>query len=181
MGKAYSLDDYIDDVNDYFYKNGIKRPSCIAHSFGGRVAIKIASREKDFFDKLVLTGAAGLKPRPTVKKTLKKRAFNLLKLFVCKERLEGFYSKDYLMLDDVMRKSFIKIVTEHLDYCLPLIENPTLIINGKKDRETPPYFARRLNKGIKNSKLIFIENAGHFAFIDKPNTFNMEVGKFLLS
>ena len=181
MEKPYSLDDYIADVNDYFYKEGIKKPSCIAHSFGGRVAIKIASRDKDFFNKLVLTGAAGLKPRPTLKKSIKKGVFNLLKHFLKKEKLEAFYSKDYLMLDEVMKKSFIKIVTEHLDYCLPLIENSTLIINGIKDKETPPYFARRLNKGIKNSKLIFIENAGHFAFIDKPNTFNMEVGKFLLS
>jgi pimeloyl-ACP methyl ester carboxylesterase len=80
-----------------------------------------------------------------------------------------------------MQKSFIKIVNEHLDYCLNKIENKTLIINGVNDKETPIYMAKRLNLGIKNSHLILLPNAGHFAFIDRPNLFNMEIGKFLLS
>lgn len=181
MPYPYSLDDYIEDVKEYFYKNNIKKPCCIAHSFGGRIAIKVASYNKEFFDKIVLTGAAGLKPKKTVKKALKKSVFNLCKHFIPKSKLQNFYSKDYLSLNSVMRQSFIKIVNEHLDYCLQNIENKTLIINGKKDRETPLYFAKRLNKGIKNSKLIILENAGHFAFIDKPFEFNMEVGEFLLS
>ncbi len=181
MEYPYSLDDYIEDIKEYFYKKGIKKPSCVAHSFGGRVAIKLAYLEPNFFEKLVLTGAAGLKPKPCFRKTVKKTLFNILKNFIKKEKLEFFYSKDYLMLDEVMKKSFIKIVNEHLDYCLEGIKNPTLIINGKNDKETPIYMAKMLNEGIKNSKLIFIENAGHFAFIDKPYTFNMEVGKFLLS
>ncbi len=181
MPYPYCLDDYIEDLREYFYKNNIKKPSCIAHSFGGRIAIKCAYYNQDFFDKIVLTGAAGLKPKNNIKKSAKKVAFKLLKTFLPKDKLIYFYSKDYLALNSVMRESFIKIVNEHLDYCLDKIENQTLIINGKKDRETPIYFAKRLNKGIKNSKLIFIENAGHFSFIDKPFAFNMEVGEFLLS
>ncbi len=181
MEYPYSLDDYIKDTEEYFYKNGIYKPSVIAHSFGGRVAIKMAGREENSFDKLVLTGAAGLKPKPSFKKTIKKTLFNLLKKFVDKKRLEGFYSKDYLALSPTMRESFIKIVNEYLDDYLPYIKNSTLIINGREDRETPLYMAKRLNREIRNSQLKIIENAGHFAFIDKPNAFNMEVGKFLLS
>ena len=80
-----------------------------------------------------------------------------------------------------MKESFIKIVNEHLDSLLGGIYNKTLIINGKNDRETPLYMAKRLNLGIKNSKLVIIENAGHFCFIDKSDKFNMEVREFLLS
>ncbi len=181
MDYPYSLDDYIEDLREYFYKNSITAPSVIAHSFGGRVAIKLACKDKTFFDKIVLTGSAGLKPKTTVKKVIKKGVYNILKKVIPKEKLKGFYSKDYQSLDSVMQKSFIKIVNEHLDYCLDKIENKTLIINGKEDRETPPYMAKKLNRFIKDSTLIMVKGAGHFVFLDKPNYFNMEVRKFLLS
>ena len=181
MKFPYSLDDYIEELKEYFYKKGIVKPCCIAHSFGGRIAIKSAYYDSNFFDKIVLTGAAGLRPKLTVKKFIKKSTFNLLKNFVSKNKLKRFYSKDYLSLNGVMRESFIKIVNEHLDYCLLGIKNKTLIINGKNDTETPIYLAKRLNRGIENSKLVLIKNAGHFAFIDNPFAFNMEVGEFLLS
>ena len=59
-------------------------------------------------------------------------------------------------------------------------ENLKIFINGIKDKETPPYMAKRLKAGIKNSKLVFMENAGHFCFIDAPAKFNSEVREFLL-
>lgn len=181
MEKPYSLDDYILEMREYMYKRGIKKPHVIAHSFGGRMAIKSASMDRELFNKIVLTGAAGLKPRTNLKKIIKKTTFNFLKSFVPKDRLTAFYSKDYLALDNVMKASFIKIVSETLDDRLKDILNPTLIVFGDKDKETPVYMAKRLNRGIVNSKLIIIKDAGHFCFIDKRNKFNTEVKEFLLS
>lgn len=181
MEKPYSLDDYVDWVVAYIKANGIKRPSVIAHSFGTRIVLKATYRYGDIFDKLVLTGAAGLKPKITFKKAIKKGAFKVLKKVIPKEKLVGFYSKDYLSLSPIMRESFIKIVNEHLDYTLDKIYNPTLLIFGDKDLETPLYMAKRLNLGIKNSTLRVYKGAGHFCFLDKRHTFNREVREFLLS
>ena len=105
----------------------------------------------------------------------------MLKNFLSKHKLQRFYSKDYLALNDIMKQSFIKIVNEHLDGYLSQIQVPTLIINGSLDKETPLYMAKKLNKNIKNSTLVVVQGAGHFCFIDKPNKFNMEVKEFLLS
>ena len=80
-----------------------------------------------------------------------------------------------------MKQSFIKIVNEYLDDKLTLIKNQTLILHGKRDKETPLYMAKRLNKKIVNSKLIVLKDAGHFAFIDRPHKFNTEVKEFFLS
>ena len=110
MPFPYSLDDYVKDLGEYFYKKGIKTPSVVAHSFGGRVVLKSAYNDANFFNKIVLTGSAGLKPKSSITKKIKKSAFSILKRFISKEKLKGFYSKDYLMLDEVMKKSFIKIV-----------------------------------------------------------------------
>ena len=98
-----------------------------------------------------------------------------------KDKLKSFYSSDYLALDDVMKQSFKKIVNQHLDGVLSKIQNKTLLIFGKQDKETPLYMARRLQKGIQSSTLIVFENAGHFCFLDKPIKFNTEVKEFLLS
>lgn len=181
MEYPYSLNDYLLEVKEYIDKKGLKSPSVIAHSFGGRIVIKGAAEDKDLFDKIVLTGAAGLKPKPTLKRSVKKTAFCVLKRFVPKEKLGAFYSQDYRNLSPIMKESFKLIVNEHLDNLICKIKNPTLIVNGCDDKQTPLYMARRLNQGIENSRLIIIKDAGHFCFIDKSAKFNTEVREFLLS
>ena len=180
MEKPYSLDDYIEEVENYKQKHSIVCPHVIAHSFGGRIAIKAASKNPDFCNKLVLTGAAGLKPKFALNKAVKKATFNVLKKFIDKSKLSAFYSKDYNLLDSVMKESFKLIINENLDGVLNKIQTPTLLIFGKEDKETPLYMAKRYHKGLINSQLVVIKNAGHFAFIDKPHKFNREVEEFLL-
>ena len=62
MVYPYSLDDYINEVNEYRYKNGLEQSMVVAHSFGGRIALKAASKDENFCKKLVLTGTQGLNP-----------------------------------------------------------------------------------------------------------------------
>ncbi len=181
MPFPYSLDDYIGEVAEYIYKHGLKTPHVVAHSFGGRITIKGVATNKLDFDKIVLTGAAGLKPKNTLKKRAKKLCFNVAKKFIKKEKLTRFYSSDYLSLNDVMKKSFIKIISENLDGYLKFIQNQTLIINGELDAQTPLYMAKKLNKNISNSTLLVFDKCSHFCFLDKPNKFNMEVKEFILS
>ena len=78
-----------------------------------------------------------------------------------------------------MKKSYIKIVNEHLNDDYKKIKNQTLVIFGENDCETPLYMAKKINKFVKNSRLVVIKNAGHFAFIDKPSLFNSLVIEFL--
>lgn len=181
MQYAYSLDDYVFELCEYMYKHSLENAHVIAHSFGARVVVKGVALNRLQFDKIVITGGAGLKPRQTVKKRLNKFFFNVLKTFVDKEKLQGFYSSDYLALSPIMRESFKKIISEHVDHLLENVHNRTLLIFGALDKETPLYMAKRFNRGIKNSTLSIYDGAGHFAFIDKPIKFNTEVKEFLLS
>ena len=181
MSYPYSLDDYVYQLKNFIEDRKIIKPNIIAHSFGGRVALKTAYNYPKLLNKLVLTGSAGLKPKPSFCKSVKKTTFKLLKPFLSEKARLKFFSKDYISLDETMRQSFIKIVNEHLDYTLSKIYNESLIIFGKDDKETPIYMAKKLNDGLKNSRLHIIDGAGHFCFIDKPLIFNMEVREFLLS
>ena len=142
----FSVLDYANEVIALIDKLGVKTYSIIAHSFGGRVAVKIASRDKRL-NKLILTGSAGIKPRRKPSYYFKVWAYKLLKKFVSKERLKNFGSSEYKTLSPVMKKSYVKIVNEHLNKEYKQIKNPTLIIFGENDRETPLYMAKKIKKG----------------------------------
>lgn len=179
MPYPYCLNDYIRQVKEFMQNNNIKKPCVIAHSFGARIAVKMASQGE--FSKIILTGAAGLKSKFSVKKFFKKCIFKILKLFVPKNKLSKFYSADYNALNSIMKQSFIKIVNEHLESASKKVKNKTLIISGENDLETPLYMAKKYNKLIKNSKLIVIKEAGHFCFLSHPKLFCYYANEFLLT
>ena len=182
MQKPYSLDDYISEVKEYMSVNKIIKPIVVAHSFGARIAVKMAGeryRESEPFSKIILTGPAGLKPRFSIKKFVKKTVYKAVKNKLSESQKEKFYSADYKVLSPVMKKSFNLIIGEHLEDSAKRICVPTLIIEGALDNETPLYQARRYNRLIENSKLFTIDGAGHFAFLDAVGKFNARMLDFI--
>lgn len=173
----YSLDDYVKDVLKLINFLDIKKYHVIAHSFGGRIALKLATIDKRL-DKIVITGGAGLKPKRKLNYYFKIYSYKLLKKFFKNKDFSNFGSNDYKKLNEIEKLSFKKIINEHLDNLLPKISNKVLLIYGKKDSETPVYMAKKLNKNIKNSKL-FLLNGNHFCFITKHKTFNELTLNFL--
>lgn len=171
----WSLGDYTDMTEALLDKLGIGEAIVIGHSFGGRVAIDLASRS-DRVKKLVLADAAGLKPRRGVRRRLRAMRFRLAK--AAGRDTSKFYSADWKALSPEMRGVFARVVAEDLSERLPRISCPTLIVWGKRDKDTPPYMARRLNKGIKNSKLIMLDG-GHFAYAEKHFAFVAALGDFI--
>ena len=170
MKTPYSLDDYVAEIGRVIDELGVKKVNVLAHSFGARVAVKLANKDARI-NKIIFTGAAGLKPRRGIKYILKKAAFNILKKFVDKSRLRSFYSPDYLALSGVMRESFIKIINEPLDEEYKKLKNPAIIICGDKDRETPLSAEKRMKKLI-GCDLYVLPSTGHFCFTEKPDEFN---------
>ena len=52
LTSAFSVDDYADWTKEVLTLLKVENPHVIAHSFGCRVAVKLASREAEFFDKM---------------------------------------------------------------------------------------------------------------------------------
>lgn len=170
-----SLLDYCEKVEELITKLDLNKITVVAHSFGGRVAMLLATRcEK--IAALVLVDSAGLKPKKTIKYYQRKLDYKFKKAFHMD--LSNCGSDDYKKLSPIMKQTFSNIVNTHLDYLLPKIRVATLIINGSKDKETPPYMAKRLNKGIANSGLVFLDG-GHFCYIDKLYDFTKILASFL--
>ena len=174
MPYPYTLDDYARDIRGLIYsENG--KTDVIAHSFGARVLFRLLPDEA--IDKIVLTGAAGIRPRPSLKKGLAIARYKLRKRLGLD--VSKFGSADYKALDGVMRQSFVSVVNERLEKEIKAVKNECLLVFGENDKETPLYMAKKLKRYIKNSSLVVIKDAGHFAFVDKPDQFDLIVKEFL--
>ncbi len=177
LSSPYSLDDYCKDVLKLLSQLKIQKYHVIAHSFGARIAIKLANTDSRI-DKIIITGGAGIKPKRSIKYYFKVYLYKILKKIYKNKDFSNYGSKEYKSLSQVQKLSFIKIVNEHLDVYLPTITNKTLLVYGKKDTETPVYMAKKLNKGIKDSKLVLL-NGSHFCFIEQHGEFNKITQDFL--
>ena len=56
---------------------------------------------------------------------------------------------------------------------------PTLIVAGDKDLFCPPTAARQIHLCLRNSKLLIVEDCGHFPWMEQAEEFNIQVPKFL--
>ncbi len=162
--EVWNNDTYVALVKHILDELKIKTCDIIAHSFGGRVAIKFANRYNESVKKIILVDSAGVKPRFSLKKFIRIKRYKLAKKFRLKTR--DYSSSDYKKLSPLMKQTFTNIINEDLSPLLKNIACPTLIIFGKDDKETPLYMAKKLNKKIKDSALIVFENCGHFAYLE---------------
>ena len=159
----------------YFYADAIEQPilhenaagcDVVAHSFGARIAVILASR--GLVGKLIIVDGAGLKPRKSLKTVLKTRIFKIRRALGL--NVDKYGSPDYQALDDHMKKVFVRIVCSDLKSLLPLIKCETLIVWGKTDRDTPPYMAKQFKEGIAGSEIVWLDG-GHFAYLENPFVF----------
>jgi|AntRauTorcE11897_2_1112592.scaffolds.fasta_scaffold01301_5 pimeloyl-ACP methyl ester carboxylesterase len=195
---AWAVGDYADMVLAFIKDTYPETPvDFLVHSFGGRILLKILSMKDRpvHIEKMVITGGAGLKPKRSFSYHVKRLTAKLLKLPVklvppskrdaVMSRLRGtalwksLGSSDYQKLSGVMRETFVKSVTEFFDDNLSDIDEEVLLLWGKDDTATPMDQAKRLEKGLKNSALVVVEDASHYAFLDQPSRFTAIVRAYL--
>lgn len=196
---AWSVDDYAEATKAFTREVIAEKPiDLLAHSYGGRVSLKLLTEATAHsIDKVIFTGAAGLRPKRKLSYYVRKYTAKTLKLpFLLlpgRAREKGLKrlrdttlwkklgSSDYQQLSGVMRETFVKSVSEYLDPLLPKIEHEVLLIWGRNDTATPPDQGKRMDAGLRNSALIMIEGAGHYAFLDNPAQFTAIAESYLTS
>lgn len=176
LTEAFSVGDYADWAQDFLKRQGIETPYVIAHSFGGRVAIKLLAR--GVIDRAVLCGCAGIVPKRTMKYRMKVGTYRFVKKFAPRYAERKFGSEEYRSLSPVMRESYKKIVNEDLREEAKSIARPVLFINGENDGETPLSSIRVYLSVIGGSRLTVLRSAGHFAHLDNPLAFNLAAEEF---
>lgn len=172
----------------------ISKIRIVAHSFGGRVAIFLASHHPEVIDRIVITGGAGIRKNVSEaqsKRQIQYRRYKKILLAVgrCRpfkgivnrlmEKLRLKYgSPDYVRLNENMRATFIKVISQDLTEMLPAIQAPSLLIWGSADTETPLWMGEQMEREIPDAGLVVFEGRSHFAFVEEPQRFLMIIKTF---
>lgn len=163
--------DYADVIIKDLRKAGPGQRIIAGHSFGCRVALRIAGQAPELVAGLILISAAGLKRKRGPFWTLKSLGLKLLgKIAHFSDQVfnttlkakyrERFGSRDYKAAGP-LRPTFVATVTENLSEITTRIGTNALLLYGDEDTETPPELGIKYHKLLANSRLRILTGFGH--------------------
>ncbi len=186
--EAWDVGAYARFVLELCDELGLERFSLVGHSFGARIGIVIGATEPERIARMVLTGAAGLKPR--------RKPSYYGKVAVAKagravgavggdagRRLQDrmrrkVASQDWLDATEAMRGTFRLVIAEDLSPHLPQIRASTLLLWGTQDDDTPLWMGREMEAAIPDAALVELDG-GHYAYAERAADFNRIAAHFL--
>ena len=176
--EVWGVEEYTRSIEALLTSLGVTRPTLCGHSFGGRVSILYASRNE--VARVVLTDAAGVKPKRSLNYYRKVYTFKLLKhalpiligkqkasILIEQRRSKGG-SSDYNRATPMMRAILSKCVNEDLCRVMPKVTAPVLLFWGDMDTATPIADAHKMERLMPNAGLVVAQGAGHFAMLEQP-------------
>lgn len=187
--EVWGVEKYTQTIEKFLSIERIENPILLGHSFGGRVGILLSSRNK--VRKLILVDAAGIKPHRSMKYYIKVYSYktikHLLPAIFGKNKSEKILNKyrarvgssDYSKASVRMRQILSRVVNEDLQYAMPLIKCPTLLVWGTADTATPISDARKMEQLIPDSGLVEFQGVGHYSFLEEPYRFAAVINSFL--
>ena len=175
------MNDYRDAIVEFMETKNIYQPVLIGHSFGGKLAIKLALDKPELISRIVLMSASGVKPLNDIKRSMFSKISSFGKRIFSSKNLKNLYNpvrkfyyyyivreRDYFDAGQKLQKTFIKINDEYYDDFLEKVKVPTLVIWGALDKVTPLWMGEKLESNIKEAKLKVIKDAKHNLPLTKP-------------
>lgn len=194
----FSVDNFVELVNQFYERLGIPKAPLIGHSMGGTVSLSVAARYPEKVVKVAIIGSPiqGSSLNAFLKlsgyKGIAEIAFSvpyMLDSFVyLMTRFGGRSGKrtHQMVAQDVTKvtiDSFFQSIgtlrkTDLRDQ-LGTLNMPILGIYGKRDIIVDPRQSKVLLKYAPNSTEAFFERSGHFPMMDEPERFHKTVSDFL--
>lgn len=172
--EVWDVQMYADGLHELLEQLHIERPILIAHSFGARIAIRYAICYP--VDRMVLTGAAGIKKKHGITYYMRVYTYKMLKKM---NIMTNMGSNDYQNASLIMRGVLVASVEEDLRECLCHIPCTTLLVWGEKDTQTPLWMGKIMEKEIPDAALVIMKKEDHFAYFHQSLHFTRIVEAFL--
>jgi hypothetical protein len=139
----------------------------VGHSFGGRIAVRLAASRPGLVSGLVLTGAPLVRLAPVSKPKLSYRiakALNRIGLIpdsVLEARRKKAGSADYNAAQGIMRDIMVKTVNENYDDDLAGITAPTWMVWGENDTAAPTAAGKVASERIRGAHWTVVPGEAH--------------------
>ncbi len=176
----WGVDQYADVIRRYILELNLSPAICMAHSFGGTVALKLACTDSDLFRKLVLFAPSFHRPNAAASKRydigfLKKGLLFPIRKLLYKILYPNSDAVRFKHLEGVFRS----IVNTDLRDDVKDIKCESLIMWGSDDIYVPLNDAYILNESIKESSLKIFDGVGHELPVYYPNLVVNDINSFL--
>jgi 2-hydroxy-6-oxonona-2,4-dienedioate hydrolase len=193
----YEIDHYVEHLLAFCDAVGAKRILLSGESLGGWVALRTAIDHPERITRLVLNTSGGLTADPVVMERLRTLTMNAVRnpeREAVRKRLEWLMHDKSVVTDDLVEmryrvysQSGAEKMMEHI-LCLQImdirrrnmipvedlrrIQAPTLIIWTDHDPTGKVDVGETFAREIPNSKLVVMENCGHWPQYEDADTFN---------
>lgn len=139
----------------------------VGHSFGGRIAVRLAARYPELVSGLVLTGAPLVRIAPTSKPKLSYRiakwanSVGILSDSAMEARRRKAGSADYNAAQGIMRDIMVKTVNENYDDDLAKLATPTWMVWGENDTAAPAAAGKVASEKIRGARWTVVSGEAH--------------------
>ena len=203
-GIQYGLQTWADQTVALMETLGIQKAHLVGNSFGGAIALRIATQHPERVNKLVLMGSMGV-PFPitpgldrvwgyepsfeNMRKVLDVFAYSreLVNDELARVRYEGSIQPGFQESFSAMfpadesgsRQRWVEAMVTPDDE-LRALRNRTLIVHGREDQVIPVSNSYRLEEVIDRADLAVFSHCGHWSMIERTSDFNRLVTDFFL-
>jgi 3-oxoadipate enol-lactonase len=193
-----TLSDYADAVAALFEDLGLpSETDVLGNGLGGFVALALASRHGERFERMVLVGSAIAFPEAgratfraladkveregmgAVADAAMRRMFPEPFIAATRDLIAGRAAVFRRIDPSVFAAACRMLAALDLGDELARIQNPTLIVVGAEDQATPPALGRALADRLANARLIELPGLGHCPHIQDPEAFVAAIAPFL--
>ncbi|MGH1373648.1 MAG: alpha/beta fold hydrolase [Cellvibrionaceae bacterium] len=194
----YTLDFFVECVNQFMQKIDLNKASFVGNSLGGAVSLGVALAHPEKIEKLILMGCGGLEDLEVYFNNMK-GIQAMTKVPLGSPEFTPEYLKEVLKLivfdpkhitDELIEERFRILETQNASVFgrmrIPNISNrlneikvPVLGFWGADDHFCPLSGAATLVRGCADSKMITLSQCGHWVMIEHQDLFNQECTTFL--
>ncbi len=199
-GVEYSVQTWADQTVGFIKAMGIEKCHLIGNSFGGAIALRIATQHPDLVDKLVLMGSMGVHFEigdgldtvwgyegtiESMRKVLDYFAYSRelineeLAQVRFKASMEPGFHESFSAMFPAPRQRWVEAMCTDEDE-ISKLDHRTLIVHGREDQVIPISTALRLDQLLDNADLVVFSHCGHWSQIERTADFTRLVRDFFL-
>jgi pimeloyl-ACP methyl ester carboxylesterase len=199
-GIRYGLDTWADQTIGFMNALGIDRAHLVGNSFGGAIALRIATQHPDRVGKLVLMGSMGVEFPITegldnvwgydgtlegMKKVMGFFAYDksLTGEELAQVRYEGAtqpgFQESFSSMFPAPRQRWVEAMAVP-EKEIGELPHRTLVVHGREDQVIPLQNSYRLEELIDKADLAVFSHCGHWSMIERRDDFNRLVRDFFL-
>lgn len=196
LRQTFDLADLVDDLCEFLEWRGLEAPAVMGVSFGGVLALELASRHPYRLQSLALQGVGARFERGLLQQVARfvlsryplptnspfvNQFFNLL--FGSRQKpgpLFEFVTRQCWQTDQSIMSHRFQLVEAFDALAQPgVVRVPTLALAGDRDLLVSPKSLAELATGLADCRTVTLEGCGHLAFATRPERVAAEVARFL--